>query len=72
MTAVNKCQHPDGTVFECVAPYRVFKNPLGPGYLQVNDKHGKAGVRITRPDGVVIFRPNEFYNHIEPLKPNDR
>lgn len=68
MTRTSSCTHPNGTRFTAIANYRLIDDPLC-GFVRLRDKHAKRGVLIEYPDGVKIFRPNEFYDHITPLKP---
>lgn len=72
MTSSIKTQHPNGTKFEYVPACKIEKMMfMGlPVYRTTNIQ--PAGVRIIYPDGVRIFRPNYYYEHIEPLKPTDK
>lgn len=73
MTSGLRTTHPNGTTFEYVPNYRLVKIGWIGGYVQQKIKHMKeSGVWITYPDGVRIFRPNSFYDHISPLTPSEK
>lgn len=67
-----KTQHPNGTKFEYVPDYNLVRFLSGPIYVRIPNGMPEPGVWITYPDGVRIFRPNSYYEHIEPLKPSDK
>lgn len=60
MTTPLTCVHPNGTRFTWVSGYKFIKHPVT-GWAKVRDRDAKAGVWIEYPDGVRIFRPNEYY-----------
>jgi len=60
MTAAGSVTHPNGVRFTHIVPYKVVF-AYG-AYVKVRDKHAKEGVLIEYPDGVKIFRPNEYYD----------
>ena len=68
MTSGIRTQHPNGTKFEYVPDYKFVK--WFTLFRIIDNGMPEAGVWITYPDGVRIFRPNSYYEHIEELKPS--
>lgn len=66
ITIVNTCEH-GGIKYECTSPRVIVRDIKGRIMGSILDKEGQGGVWITYPDGVRIWRPNDFYGHIEPI-----
>jgi len=60
MTKASSVTHPDGTRYTHIVPYKIVR--LQGKLVKLRDKDAKEGVLIERPDGVKIFRPNEYYS----------
>lgn len=61
MTKAGSVTHPNGVKFTHIVPYQLVKSCFG-GYVKIREKDAKEGVLIEYPDGVKIFRPNEYYD----------
>lgn len=69
MTITARTIHPNGTRFECVAPfYAVYSNLTG--WVKVRNPKGQRGVNIISPEGKKVFKTDKDYEHIMPLEPN--